>query len=390
MSSKVYNILWVDDEHEKLDGTKRSALDFDLKLVPFKSLDAGMAELERNLVLYDGVLLDAKFFEKEDDVPDTEDTDYVHRAKERILQLPKKFDIHILTGQAEAFDSKTFKQAFTKVFRKGISDDEDALFNSLKIAAEGQLDFQIRNEYKRVFEIGNEKYLGSKICEPIINLLKQIKSTNDFEPTKDNLLPLRKIIENSFDKLFELGIIPEEIYKAGLNPTVKFLCNNKSNSGYTLVKDFMHPSMAYFFDNLVFITQDSQHDKKGLKLNVDEYISNIKSPYLFKSLVFQLLDYLIWLKQFIDENPNSDENSKLWNKAVTTEINTTLSEQKGILEKDEKGNYHCGDIILTYKHVNDNGYNIGDKIRIIKSSNNTNEKTMHLYQKNAILTEKEK
>ena len=35
---------------------------------------------------------------------DTEDTDYVHRAKERILQLPKKFDIHILTGQAEAFD----------------------------------------------------------------------------------------------------------------------------------------------------------------------------------------------------------------------------------------------------------------------------------------------
>lgn len=389
MSNKVYNILWVDDEHEKLDGTKRSALDFDLKLVPFKSLDAGMAELERNLVLYDGVLLDAKFFEKEDDVPDTEDTDYVHRAKERILQLPKKFDIHILTGQAEAFDSSDFKKAFKKVFKKGISDDEDALFNSLKVAAEGQLDFQIRNEYKRVFEIGDEKYLGSKIYEPIINLLKQIKSTNDFEPTKDNLLPLRKIIENSFDKLFELGIIPEEIYKAGLNPTVKFLCNNKSNSGYTVVKDFMHPSMAYFFDNLVFITQDSQHDKKGLKLNVDEYISNIKSPYLFKSLVFQVLDYLIWLKQFIDENPSSDENSKLWNKVATAEINTILSEQKGIVEKDGKGNYHCGDIILTYKHINDNGYNIGDKIRIIKSSNNTNEKTMHLYQKNAILTEKE-
>ena len=55
-----------------------------------------MAELERNSILYDGVLLDAKFFEKEDDFPDTEDTDYVHRAKERILQLPKKFDIHIL------------------------------------------------------------------------------------------------------------------------------------------------------------------------------------------------------------------------------------------------------------------------------------------------------
>ena len=369
MSNKVYNILWVDDEYEKLDGTKRSALDFDLKLVPFKSLDAGMAELERNLVLYDSVLLDAKFFEKEDDVPDTEDTDYVHRAKERILQLPKKFDIHILTGQAEAFDSSDFKKAFKKVFKKGISEDVDALFNSLRGAAEGQLDFQIRNEYKRVFEIGNEKYLGSKIYEPITNLLKQIKSTNDFEPTKDNLLPLRKIIENSFDKLFELGIIPEEIYKAGLNPTVKFLCNNKSNSGYNVVKDFMHPSMAYFFDNLVFITQDSQHDKKGLKLNVDEYISNIKSPYLFKSLVFQLLDYLIWLKEFIDENSNPEVNKNLWTKNENIVTATNDSDLIGQLQQDEEGYYFIDKCIFQYTKVH-NIYNIGDKLEITKTIEN--------------------
>ncbi|MDI5895744.1 hypothetical protein [Flavobacterium algoritolerans] len=370
MSNKVYNILWVDDEHEDMPAFKRLALDFDLKLVPFKSLDAGMAELERNLVLYDSVLLDAKFFEKEDDVADTEDTDYVHRAKERILQLPKKFDIHILTGQAEAFDSSDFKKAFKKVFKKGISEDVEALFNNLKVSAEGQLDFQIRNEYKRVFEIGNEKYLGSKIYEPISNLLKQIKTTNDFEPTKDNLLPLRKIIENSFDILFELSIIPEEIYKTGLNPTVKFLCNNRNNSGYSLVKDFMHPSMAYFFDNLVFITQDSQHDKKGLKLNVDEYISNIKSPYLFKSLVFQLLDYLIWLKQFIDENPNRELNANLWIKDKNIEIATNESYRMGQLEQDEKGHYHIGEYVLQYRKIHGN-YDIGDKLEITKSIENT-------------------
>lgn len=369
MSNKVYNILWVDDEHEDMPAFKRLALDFDLKLVPYKSLDAGMAELERNLVLYDSVLLDAKFFEKEDDVPDTEDTDYVHRAKERILQLPKKFDIHILTGQAEAFDSSDFKKAFKKVFKKGISEDVDALFNSLRGAAEGQLDFQIRNEYKRVFEIGNEKYLGSKIYEPITNLLKQIKSTNDFEPTKDNLLPLRKIIENSFDKLFELGIIPEEIYKAGLNPTVKLLCNNKSNSGYTVVKDFMHPSMAYFFDNLVFITQDSQHDKKGLKLNVDEYISNIKSPYLFKSLVFQLLDYLIWLKEFIDENSNPEVNKNLWTKNENIVTATNDSDLIGQLQQDEEGYYFIDKCIFQYTKVH-NIYNIGDKLEITKTIEN--------------------
>jgi hypothetical protein len=370
MSNKMYNILWVDDEHEKLDGTKRSALDFDLKLVPFKSLDAGMAELEKNLVFYDGVLLDAKFFEKEDDVPDSEDTDYVHRAKERILQLPKKFDIHILTGQAEAFDSSDFKKAFRKVFTKGISDDEDALFNSLKAAAESQLDFQIKHEYNRVFTIAQEQYLGFKIYEPLINLLKQIKEKNDFEPTKDNLLPLRKIIENSFDRLFDLDIIPEEIYKAGLNPTVKFLCNNKSNSDFTVVKDFMHLSMAYFIDNLVFMTQDSQHDKKGLKLNVDDYISNIKSPYLFKSLIFQLLDYLIWLKQFIDENPNPEVNRNLWFKNESNITTFQDSNQIGKLQQDENRNYHLGKFIFPYKTI-DGNYNIGDSIEITKSIENT-------------------
>lgn len=372
MNNKIYNILWVDDEHEKLDGTKRSALDFDLKLVPFKSLDAGMAELEKNLVFYDGVLLDAKFFEKEDDVPDSEDTDYVHRAKERILQLPKKFDIHILTGQAEAFDSSDFKKAFKKVFTKGISDDEDALFNSLKAAAVSQLDFQIKHEYNRVFEITHEKYLGFKAYEPLINLLKQIKETNDFEPTKDNLLPLRKIIENSFDRLFELKFIPEEIYKTGFNPTVKFLCNNKSNSGYKIVKDFMHPCMAYFFDNLAFMTQDGQHDKKGLHLNVDEYISKIKSPYLFKSLVFQLLDFLVWLKGFIDENSNPEANSNLWTKENIIEIDITESVITGQLKQDEGRNYYIDQCLFPYTKV-DGEYNIGDTLEITKTK--LNDKT---------------
>lgn len=366
MSNKVYNILWVDDEHEDMPAFKRLALDYDLKLVPYKSLEAGMAELEKNFVLYDGVLLDAKFFEKEDDSPDTEDTDYVHRAKEHILQLPKKYDIHILTGQAEAFDSNVFKKAFKKVFKKGISDDEDALFNSLKVNAEGQLDFQIRHEYKRVFEVGDDKYLGSKINESLINLLKQAKEINDFEQTKDSLLPLRKIIENSFDRLFELGLIPEEIYKAGLNPTVKFLCNNKNNSGFSVTKKFMHPSIAYFFDNLVFITQDSQHDKKGLKLNVDEYITNIKSPYLFKSLVFQLLDYLIWLKQFIDENPNLEVNPNLWTKENVVEIEIAENDLIDQLQQDENRNYHFGKYIFPYKTMHNN-YNIGDRLEITKS-----------------------
>ncbi len=101
-------------------------------------------------------------------------------------------------------------------------------------------------------------------------------------------------------------------------------------------------------------------------------------------MCLSLLDIVVWVKTHIDSNPIKND----WNELLNNEINTTLIQQKGIVEKDENRHYHCGDIILTYKHINDKGYNIGDEIKIIRFANNTNEKTMHFYQKIAILTER--
>ena len=93
MEDVFYNILWIDDEHESLTSTKGRAKSNGINLIGFKSLNSGMSELERNLHFYDGILLDAKFYENDDDIAGSEDTDNVHRAKERLLQLNKKFEI---------------------------------------------------------------------------------------------------------------------------------------------------------------------------------------------------------------------------------------------------------------------------------------------------------
>ena len=68
MEDVNYKILWIDDEHEKLSSTKGRAKRNGIQLIPFKSLNSGMEELEKNYPTYDGVLLDAKFFENEKDV----------------------------------------------------------------------------------------------------------------------------------------------------------------------------------------------------------------------------------------------------------------------------------------------------------------------------------
>src|SRR5690606_18643107 len=172
MEELFYNILWIDDEHETLTGTKGRAKRNGINLIPFKSLNSGMDELERNYPFYDGVLLDAKFFENEDDIKGTEDTYNVHRAKEQLLQLKKKFEIFVLTGQAEAYEDKTFKKSFTKVYKKGSDDEIDRLFVDIIKAASSQTDTQLRHSYRRVFDVCTEKYVGEYAGQDLLNLLK--------------------------------------------------------------------------------------------------------------------------------------------------------------------------------------------------------------------------
>ena len=49
-----------------------------------------------------------------------------------ILTTKKSFEVFVLTGQAEAYEDKTFKQSFKNVYRKGIDEDIVALFNDIK------------------------------------------------------------------------------------------------------------------------------------------------------------------------------------------------------------------------------------------------------------------
>ena len=43
MEDILYNILWIDDEHESLAGTKGRAKRNGINLIPFKSLNSGMS-----------------------------------------------------------------------------------------------------------------------------------------------------------------------------------------------------------------------------------------------------------------------------------------------------------------------------------------------------------
>ncbi len=324
MEDIVYNILWIDDEHESLSGTKGRAKRNGINLIPFKSLNKGMSELERNYPFYDGVLLDAKFFENEDDEKGTEDTYNVHRAKEALLQLKKKFEVFILTGKAEAYDDRTFNKAFPKVYKKGSDSEMERLFIDIKEAAKNQLDTQLRQSYKRVFDVCTEKYIGEYAGQDILSLLK-VEDESDID---NHFNSIRKIVEDLFSAFHKFKLLPAEFVSPtmALNQSSIFLAgqeqNEKTDPIYKLHRHLeethLPPQIAYYLKSILTITQSGSH-----RSNIDKYVRTVKTPFLLKSVFFQMLDVLVWFKMYVDSNPKPEN----WEVAETTsEGNESSSE----------------------------------------------------------------
>ena len=306
MEELLYNILWIDDQHESLSGIKGRARRNSINLIPFKSLNSGMGELERNSTYYDGVLLDAKFLEYEDDEQGTEDTDNVHRAKERLLQLKKKFEVFVLTGQAEAYEDKTFKKAFPNVFKKGSDDEINRLFSEIKLAAATQEDTQLRHKYKRVFDVCTEKYIGELAGQDILNIIKSNEETS----IENHLNAIRKVIEDLFTAFNKFRLLPNEFVSAdvALNESSKFLAGKGKDDLLFTVKGYQHLNETHLpshitnhLRSILSVTQAGSH-----RSTIDEYVKTIKTPYLIQSIFYQLLDVLTWFKMYVDSYPKTE------------------------------------------------------------------------------------
>jgi len=334
MKDFFYNILWIDDEHETLSGTKGRAKRNGINLIPFKSLNGGMSELERNYPFYDGVLLDARFFENENDIKGSEDDDFIHRAKEQLLQLKKKFEVFVLTGQVEAYDDRTFNNAFTSVYKKGSDEEIDRLFADIKKAADCQEDTQLRCSYKRVFDVCTEKYIGEFAGQDILYLLK---INNESEISK-NLTPIRDIVQDLFSAFQKFNLLPLEFITptVALNESSKFLAGKSADGSYFIEKGFKHldethlpKQIAYYLKSILATTQPGSH-----RTEIDNHIRTVNTHYLMKSMLFQLMDVLVWFKMYVDSNPKTGNWERI-ESSIAIKESASINLIKGkVIEKE--------------------------------------------------------
>ena len=311
MEEAIYNILWIDDEHEALASTKGRAKRHGINLIPYKSLNSGMDELEKNYPHYDGVLLDAKFLETDDDLTGTEDTRNAIRANYMLASLPKKFEVFVLTGQAETFADKTFQQVFTKIFKKGSDTEMDRLFSEIKVAAGNQQDTQIRHKYRRVFDVCTERYIGEMASQDLLAILKSIEN----DEIDDHFNKMRKIVEDLFQAFNKFNLLPSDFVKPiiALNESSKFLAGKDSKGILYGEKGFQHgedthlpKQIANNLHNILMVSQPGSH-----RSEVDLHVKKLKTPYLMKSVFYQLLDVIIWFKMHVDSKPKTENWLKL-------------------------------------------------------------------------------
>jgi hypothetical protein len=312
-----YKVIWFDDEFDSLNIIQEKAYLNDIELIGYSNAKTGIEELERNIRNYDAAIIDGLFFTNanQSGVPTSDKALFdVAMTLEKLAAI-KKLPWFILSGQLSFTREKNrFADGFknNQVYDKLNDHDLEKLWSDIKIEADSQTETQIRHDFSRVFQVCQKDYIGEETAASILAAIRLSQASTPFD-TKDAFTSLRKILELLFEKLNCIGLIPDEVYKASgwFNPCGYFLSG--THKYFKIKEGVVHPAVAFLINQIVQVTQDASHNiPDKLKLSTDEFIKHNQTTYLFKSTLLQLLDVLIWFKDFIDQHPDSKLNTQLW------------------------------------------------------------------------------
>ena len=312
----MYNVLWIDDQYEKLLPFAIEAENEGLLLKGYKSWEEGERVLEAKLNHFDLILLDGLFYEKKGQVEGTEDESGIGAAIAKINELKsrKVFPWFVFSGKDKFTKGENTLLKANKVncYDKKNPDDVRKLFDDMISAAEAQPDIQLKYKYAKLLEICSDDLIGDGIYPRLINLIKDIENTDRIQKCEDKLTSIRKIVEGLFTTLGKYKIIPQEMVgaKGWINGSSLFL--SKKHDSYDFKSDIIPPLVAFNIHKLLDIIQDGSHAYGDLKYKVDKYIKDSQSDYFFRSSVFLLFDLLLWFKDFIIDNSDKSINESKW------------------------------------------------------------------------------
>lgn len=319
----MINVLWIDDEFQKNQAFIELAYLDKINITAFESSEEGIYELETNPSKYDAVILDAnvKNFAN-DELTDTvglrKTRDFLIGMHGRNIDLP----YFIFTGQPEFVDSKTFNDAYGDFYIKAM--DEEKLLSDIIQSVSKSENRKIRNEYKSVFRV-IEKYFNPTVLDNILDILRNLKNNSLEDKGYSSFTQLRIILEEVFRILNKFGILHDSCIvdgKINLSESCMFLSGLKTKYLYVeCSKSHFTPLISTMVKELMFITGAASHSSGNIAKNtydIKAHKNQVNSPYLFYACTFKLLDILLWIAKYIEENSDIETNKSFWIDNSTT------------------------------------------------------------------------
>lgn len=360
-------ILWFDDRYKESSLMIENAKTmFNVNIIPFEFTNDGVNEFLNNPEKYDAIILDAK---SKDSINEVDTTDPLYRAikilDQNSTQHPVPFVVY--TGQPDLMSNRNFESTLpsVKVFKK--PGEYEKMMNFLISEIAKKPETKIKNRYKRVFEVCNDKYIGTYSEKDLLSILLKIENEFIFQNPEAFYNSLRKVVEDLLKAFNKLGFLPDCFVERSIamNESSRFLSGEWVKERLQTKTPFPDIVLT-MIKQVIQVCQSASH-----RSDLDAFIRSNNTPYLFFSVTYQLLDILIWFKSFVDQNPDKETNEKNWRQF----------KGEGIVNKDSTGNFHVEGVLLSSGTVEYNKLKVGVRVRLVsieKYGNKMRPQYLHL------------
>lgn len=313
MNVNVYNVIWADDECSTLKKDSSIRKLFDDKNIEVLSYVSTSEELKDAIERYkdriDAVIVDGNFpKEKVEYVEPTDISGLIHTLSFiELFNSKRDIPFFLYTGR---------KVMLQEICKNG---ELDYFVNNNRIIQKGNIieltekiikdidhihsvEFMVKKKYQAIIDI--TKNLDEQCGENIHQFLLDEARDKNFDRAIDLFGKLREILERIQDSCASNEIIPKEV--KSLND-FKFFLGKKgfiikgSNKCFKPKEGIMPLTICHTIGQLIDITQDGSHKRQDLNLHVAEYVSETKSPFLFRTCLYLVLDILRWYKETDDK-----------------------------------------------------------------------------------------
>ncbi|NME71332.1 hypothetical protein [Flammeovirga aprica] len=360
-------VLLVDDQLDQLESFIVNAENKGLDIFEVKSLEEAKEVILNKKNHFDAVILDVRFY------LDKNSTKVGQKAYQEAVTFfnTQELKFFTFTGVKNLEYDESFRETYgfdeddSEFFLKG-KDDNRLIERIKEFVQNDAVGWKVRNEHYELFKVCSDQYLGQHAEKELITLLSIISDDSDVNSNLEVYLfnPIRKLLEDLFKALFKRNLIPLALVPNGqvrLGPSNRF-CAGFDVNGIELNQPYFPKLIANQVKFILTVTQPASH-RSSLDLHLELNTQN----YLLKGVLYQLFDVLCWFKSFIDSNPQPNNWREL-----------TSQNYKGMIERDEFGNYICGDFLLNKAFVLEHNQE-GDEIEVTQFEKNTSPTTRGKY-----------